>query len=387
MLYILHEKQYSETSIKIKKLISFAKKLSQKKIRVIELDGVDDAYSVLKSNNSVLFIPYEIKNRHKQLIMDCNECNVPVILANNYFNEFYNFYCSMIMGNMNYALKNLLKYFKYHNKNRVAVFGVNVKSDSDRKKVISLYSCFNDFNEDDVFYNKQYISDCFNEFYEKRYEYDSILCAHDFCAMAFIKLMNDKDPEYLKDRFIIGFSDTTLSKIYSTPLTTINFYEEEVIDALHTLYLVLRKRDLDYATMNMQIKNHIIIRESTQKMPFSDDPYYKINSVKRGEFQFPQFNTDVSYENDKIIADYLKIEDLLSKIDITDLKIIYYMLQGYKVAEMSANLYITEQTTKVYQRKILKNAGVNGKHELISLLKPYISLPHLKEYIDLYEKF
>ncbi len=379
MLYVLCEKFYGEMTLTKMDVLYLEKEFNLKKTAISVVDSIDAAYSVLQDKEAVLYIPYAIDG-YKRLIVDCSNCNIPVVVGFNHLDEFYDIYCNKIMSNMNYAALSLLKYFKQYNKKRVAFFGANVRSDSDRKKVISLYSCLSNFDSCDVFYNEQYIEACFEKFYEKRYEYDAIVCAHDFCAMAFVELMNKKDPDYLKDRFVIGFSNKFLSRIFSYPITTISFEQKNFVDALYSIYRVLKKIKC-HSTLNVMLKTCLLIRSSTLYQPYSNATDNEIPVLKRNEFVFPQFDTEVNFSKDNIICKYQKIENLLHIINITDLKIIYYMLQGLKNKEISSKIFIAEQTIKVYQRKILKKANVTDKQELLDLLTPYISLKYLGEYI------
>ncbi len=386
MLYILHEKIKRESSTKIKRIVDLTKKLSYKKINIKIISTVDEAYTIFEDKDAVLFIPYKGTNYYAQLIEDCNKCNVPVIIVKDDYIDFYNFYCCAITDNLNYYFKTLLTYFNQYQKSSVAVFGANISSASDKQKIVGLYYTIPEFTSDDVYYKKQFIKDCFEEFFPKRYNYDSIVCAHDFCAMAFIKLMQENDPDYLKDRFVLGFSDTLLSRLYSTPITTTAYNLDDLVNAVHSIYLILKKSNSKKIAYNAKLECHLIARDSTYSLPV--DPEFSVNVTyhTKPEFVFPPYIVDSNFFDDEIISDYLKIDDFITSITVTELKIVYYILNKMSKFEIANELLISEHTVKVYQKRIYLKAGVSGKQELYDLMAPNINLNYLKDYINECEK-
>ncbi len=385
MLYILHEDKNNFFDINGDGIFTSAKKLNRKKIRVKEIFDIEEVPEIFDDPNAVLFIPIELNEQHSKTICLCNSNNVPVITANNYIdtNKRYDYYFSPIIDDMSYTIKMILSYCRQHKKHRIAFFGAALGSTCDKEKILALYDTCSEFNKSDAYFNNNNsIGKCFEEFYQHRYEYDAVICSHDYTAMAFMELMQKTDIEYLKDRFIIGFSDTILSKIYSPAITTVNYYTEDIVRALHSLYLLLRKKGDNILTLSATIKNRINIRSTTGNLSFNGDNTFYSANLKKEKMVFPKQSVETNFEKDPSIGKFQQMDGALRFFDITDFMIMHLMLKGLKNQEISSRLYISEQTIKSHQRKMFKKSKVGGKREFLNLFSPYIDINNLEKYIS-----
>lgn len=332
--------------------------------------------------------PTEIDDIIKSLSSLASLADLPVITME-YDKPIFSFNHYNLITDSNNALLKILTYTSQYKKNRIAFFGVNPASTADTNKVHTLSLLCPNFNEKDLYcsYNEN-MDLCFSEFSCHYTEYDTVVCANDYVAIYFLKQMTALDPGWLEDRFVIGFMNSIISRLYSHPITTL-FYDSSLLPQL--IYLIYKnhfKYDNMLSYNAMYLKAEIFIRSSTHNLPFDK---------KDGRLALPFANANaklciptysgLSSERpadsaDSEMATIIKIDTGLSQLNIKNLKLVLMILRDYSISEISEALFFSIDSVKYHLRSIYRIFGVKKKKELISILSLYINPDRLEQYID-----
>ena len=156
-----------------------------------------------------------------------------------------------------YAGFNKLYKIQQQDKGRVSFFAVNILNVYDINNVQTLYRFYPNFSRNDVFLSENSFSESFDSFYENRYKYDTVFCVNDYAGIAFLKKMNERDPKYLRDRFVIGFMDTIIARLHKISLTSCSYSTDDLIKALASMYSIYAKHRSSFAAINITLYGHI----------------------------------------------------------------------------------------------------------------------------------
>ena len=235
----------------------------------------------------------------------------------------------------------------------------------------------------DIYFNNSCFSDCFESFFENRNKYDAVICANSYIAVAFIKRMNERDPECVKRLKTVSFLETEISKLYYTSVTIAAYNETSIYDSAVKVYKMVNKNDF-ISSVNIELDNEMLIRESSGgEMPPNDLFYNSVPAYEYARsFNYPkQSEYFTEYVNDPYLKNIVFIDRLLCSSDLTDLKIISAFLNGVKNTEVADQLFISLQTVHYRSQAMFKILETENKRSFIRIISEYISTPKLNEYI------
>lgn len=346
-----------------------------------------DVKEKLKSESDCLLIPYSFPSSFHSLLVYCNQKNIPVITMRVYPQYFPDCTYNTITRYPYGCMRSILAYFIYNKGDNIKIsyFGMSPNTLVDTPKMNALYSLYSPMEKEDFYFNDKGISECFERFFERRHEYDAVVCANSHVAVAFFSLLNERDPETAKKLMVVSFLDTKIAEFYHTPITISAYYENSIYDAVATMYKNIKKQEC-LETINFNLKTRLIIRESSGNMlcPPEEIVYDLTSKYYFGERNIEYKTKEevlISYVDDPCLRDVIAVDNLLDFSDDLNLRIIWLFLNNYKNSDVSAKLYISIQTVQYRAREMFKLMNVKNKSEFIRVLSKYISVERLKRYI------
>ncbi len=381
-LYIFNDHEMpSFISVKTQFEISKLKSLNRKRIVTKTIRHVSHITVMTEDPDAVFLIP-EMNPALTDCVVFCNRHNIPVIVLHmsNSYMPFLNF--SGIYGNAYENMRLVLKYCIGAGKKRLALFGFN-NVFWDRQYAEAIYNLYPDFNQKDFFQLTTTFEDCFESFFSLKDNYDSILFPNDLIAIAFIQKMNQLDCKYTKNRFIIGISDTNISKLFFTTITSITYNLDDVLHAVSSIYrsLLRRKNNNSLISVNYQLPPEFFIRNSTHTTPLTatDAVLPRISANRKQNIIFE--DKTVSYSDEPSLKPILMLENLFSSCDKTDFQILLCLLNNMTNAEISKKLFITPQALQYHYHQMFELTGTENKKGFITLISKYISKDNLETFI------
>ena len=313
----------------------------------------------------------------------CNQNNIPVI-AIHCAPGYMPHYVYSCIGESSSLFSNLISYFLLYEKKRIAFFGFSLNPD-DLNKANYVHNLYSGFTENDIFYLENSFRYCFDTFKDLRYNYDAIICPNDFAAILLIKEMQTIDPDYLNDRFIIGFMDTYISRLYHTSLTSITYDNSDVLSAISSIYRSINNNRGRFLSIDLRLESKIKIRASTHNLPIEDTKNTFLSPPAEQKSLVFREIKPINYNSDPDLRQIILIENLLEKMSHIDFSILYELLSGIKNKKICEKLFISHQTMQYHMSRMFKVLEVSGKAEFISKLQPFISPENLKLFIELFK--
>lgn len=317
------------------------------------------------------------KSWYSFMIRQCNLMNLRIITFGDSFSQSLDGNYSCITSDLKSSTFDIYRYFSAYDKKNTALFGVNKHSgfDVELKKEILEFLPKNGINVD-VFEKTDLVSDCVKEFLSKAEFYDSIICTNDYSAIILLGEIKKANPEYLNKVFLVSFSNTLLSLMYTPSITT--FYETDAgVDyAIKIYYLLMQNPEI--STIHFAIKEHIKIRETTQLCPYVSIE----NSALLESCDFIKEDVDVYFLNKDEFHELISIEKMLVNCDKTDLSILVLLLRRKRTLEIADILYSSRGSIRYRISQITNELGLNSKEQVVELLDKYICADSLCKYAE-----
>lgn len=105
--------------------------------------------------------------------------------------------------------------------------------------------------------------DCFDRFFEARSNFNSIICVNDYVAIYLISRMRKLDPDYLEKTYIVSFSNTLLSRLYTTPFTSLAPDMDALGCAVGDIYKLVKRSGASYRAVTIYVGYKIYQRGTT----------------------------------------------------------------------------------------------------------------------------
>lgn len=203
------------------------------------------------------------------------------------------------------------------------------------------------------------VRSCIDEFWHCRTQYKNILCVNDFYAVLLLQRLKREGVD-VSEYQICGFGNTALSE-YSVPsITTAEINYEMAGRSAVELYTILEKmQNLEAVTLT--VDTEIYVRNSTRHVT-SEDVDVKKPDISQSPIEFYQ---------DPSVKELDLIDRMLSACDDVDLKILSGLLRGESYNEICEQTFTSLNTVKYRIKKMISNANVENKNELIRRIKEY----------------
>lgn len=262
----------------------------------------------------------------------------------------YHCVCSDIMSSMQLLTASV----RQGSGPRIALYGINPRSAGDRAKAEAFlleYPC-----PEAVFENNASLADCYGRFAPQAGQFDTVICANGFAAVSLVKRLQADNPAALEHLRVISCVQTPLSR-----------YCQDRILSVDMNFAAFGKTALALADM---VRKQPHIWELTATVKWSVEDIAPQSPVLA---DLPQEPGSDAFYRDEELQRMLKLENMLSVCDDTDMTILSMLLQEKSYAAMADACYLTEGAVKYRIKNIRALCDVAGREALVDLLRQYIS--------------
>ncbi|MDD3931419.1 MAG: substrate-binding domain-containing protein, partial [Eubacteriales bacterium] len=260
----------------------------------------------------------------------------------------------------------MMQYLFDNDRKRIALFGVNLSSPADQKRVEGYLSMVTHLqlplNRNDIYPTFGDVHACVDHLFRNIDRYDAIISGNDLYAVylnAKLKEIGVQVPEQI---YLASFGNTLLSKCTTPSLTTMALDHFELGRQVVHLSLDL-ERNPHITKESITIEGHIFIRESTGNQAPSSRRQ-RLNTFKTSQ--------EISSYSDAHLHEVVSLELCLTTCDQLDFSIIQELLNGKTVNSIADDLFISQGTLNYRLNKLYQQAGVSSRVQFESLFHAYL---------------
>ena len=352
----------------------------RRRIKYALLKEIEEACDFDDDEPMIIVALGTLKSWFKDIVDKCNMMGLRIITVGNYYPRTAEGNFSCVISDMRNSAIDIYKYFSAYDKNKVILYGVNPFSDFDSELERELLKLF---DKDDICVIKkngdsQYI---INKFFEVCEGYNAVVCTNDYDAIELLQRIKVKNPDYLKNNFIVSFSNTLLSLLYSPSITT--FYESATSSAKYTVklyYMLLQNSDLN--NINFHVKEKLKIRETTHYSPFVSEKAFNVSNSMENHSAITEHERSIDICQSETVNELRRIEDTLFSFDKIDFSILVLLFERKSTLEISKILYTSRGSVRYRMGRMLEKFGVNHREEMIDLVSRYLTPEALLKYSE-----
>ena len=286
----------------------------------------------------------------KQIKLILEKKRHPILVSNQAPHTFKGDY-SLVSVDIQKSTDELINILKRHGYSKTALFGVNTASTADigREKAFETH-----FGKENVFYIADGLEQSAEDFTNKVKNFDSVICVNSLAAVVLYKKLKEKS---LKIPQIASDSYSEILSNYSDVLA-INFDFKQFLSAAGKIYKIMEK-DKSISGINVTIKHSIAIPDSL--IDISEE----LQNSDICE------NENNRFFNDKDVKNISLIDELLSKCDETDKKIIDMLINNYKYEKIAEDSFLSLSTVKYKVGNMMELCGISSKSAFCEFLRKY----------------
>ncbi len=289
----------------------------------------------------------------RERVKHCNEFDVvPYVICNQYGRSFSGKY-HIISSDIQYFMEQMCIYLSENGLDKAAFCGVNMNSASDKSKAEFFIKNFG--QNVTVIENTGDNDSDFEALLCNIDKYKAVVCANDFVAILLVKKILSTDKSILDRVKIVSCVNSLISAVYGEYITSFEVDFCSLGTAAAQLYEFAAGKD-KLSGITLYVKTN---EELAKNKRYVNDGENKC-SVE-----------DAFYKDEKII-NMLKIENLLSVCDGTDITIIKLLCEEKTYIEIAEKCFMSESNVKYRVKKYIDVLEVQGKDELCSFLSGYL---------------
>ena len=381
MLYILTNLQRGDNQWTYGVIDAVKKEFARRRLKYAEVTDIKETIRKCAAHGDPILIPTPVTALLLPIVEECNKQGVQVIVPNGFLNigERYRYHC--VKGDFYGAVALVLQGLRDADKGKVALFGMNTNSQED-VLITDAFMAQNAGVSNAIFCNDGSISQCFEQFYEARHNFNSIICLNDYVAIYLIERMRRLDPAYVENTYIVSFSNTILSRLYATPFTGLAPDMDALGCAVGDIYkLVKRNRD-SYRSISIYVGYKVYERGTSRCFANIDKGYVPYES--RDVF-FPTvnaFNEATAFNADPEVERLGHVEIFLNQLTPVELSILMMVLQGRTNAQISEALFLSGETVRYHLNKMRSLLGCNSREKMRAVLRDVVVPEHIEAYLQ-----
>lgn len=246
-------------------------------------------------------------------------------------------------------------------KKRIALFGVNPASFTDKEKQEAFYAC-GGLNED-VFFNTDGLHPLCQTFIRQTQLYNAVICTCDITALALREALNGRAA--VPDKMLMitfgdmddGQGENMLSRL---ELATITVSHNTLGQQSVLLARYLSRID-EPVSITVRIAPSIHPARSTRNCP-----------LPTPVSQTMRFKSENTFFEDPMVAEINAFERCMYKMTNEDLRIVQMLMWNMNRALIAEQMQISESTLYERIRGMCRDAGVGNTQQLVALMGKYL---------------
>lgn len=251
-----------------------------------------------------------------------------------------------------------IQYLYSCGRRKIALFAINPGSITDTTKHKSFIEV--GLSRDDVYISSDSLSECYDRLKENISNYNAVICANDIAAVALIRRLEADGVRVPEDIYIVSFGSLLIGRYFSHKLTTMTLNDEELGHQAVSMYAYLVKSEVDI-NVRVTIPCELVVGDTTE---------YRTSD--RQKLVLKSHTPDDNYfYGDQDVSELMRIENLLTRCDDTDIKIISGILNEMSYADIGERIYISENAVKYRVKRMLAGVNAQSKNDFKLLMKTY----------------
>ena len=270
--------------------------------------------------------------------------------------DFFSLPASHSVVHMDYvnAMQRLMGYFYHYGRRRIALFGSNPNSSSDRIKE-QFFMLSAPGSEAHVFRNYGSIQECFDRFLPHAHEYDALICANDLVAVAALKHLRKAGIDVPGKLLLAGFGESILAQKVEPTLTTATLHHEEMGRQAVTLFAYMYRQNA-HVTASVQVECELVVRASTLHLPALSDML--LQPADSGA-------AAINFYKDAEVQQLLELEEFYFGLDSLDQEILALLEQNVPLEEIAERCQTSTSTIGYRIRSMQQRSGASTRQELL----------------------
>ena len=269
-------------------------------------------------------------------------------------------YVSTVSWDSDESVELAYRYLTSLGRKRLALYSVNPASTSDPDKAEAFASLTG--SREGIFVNNGLLSDLFARIEPRLDEYDGIICTNGYAALSLVRHLKESGRDPVRF-YIVSISQMNLLSRVIPSITEISTGSEGYGRAVYSAYRILCQSDGYAASVNIFLKNRLVVRESTEGRQMGA---FSADAEVGNDLRNNSFFTDAETQ------DSAKLETLLSESDDADLSIVDLLLSGKTVREIAEICYLSETAVKYRLKNMRAVCGQKSRGALIDFLRGYL---------------
>ena len=309
------------------------------------------------SDDSILIL---LGNNHEWLDkIEKNICfkNITVVLMLGDRN-FSNNNTINIRYDLSSAMKQSIALLSEKNRTRPACFGITCNDSSDLIKADAFAM---QFGYNNIYYYKNGIENCFDDFLSNIECYDSVICSNDIMALFLQKKCIDHGILIPERLHIISMGNLWISAHTNPSISTFDNENNKLVSVLWRL-LNGGKNTILYSKVDIYLNPEIIRRESTGDIPI-------ITQMQKSDRYSPvvNFGDDLEYQ----ISQIHNLNLSFSSFSELEINILRELIKNKTYGEIAAEFFISTDTVKYHIKKIYSRLKIHTRKELLNVIAEY----------------
>lgn len=367
---ILVEPNYKERSVWSHLIMgAIDKTVLSKKYTVSEIDPRSyrsmDYDALFQNTPRLLLLIAETYDWMEQALSFFSEIHVDIVLLETDLSG-YSCVKGQVTADHKKNIQMLLKLFSDCGCTRTALYGYYANSVPDRAKRFFFEKEMRtggiESPEQLCFENRSGLADCYNAFYSRISEFDSVICVNGEAAVALAKNLTRDGIRIPEDIQIITFGGTELTATCTPKLTVMGVGGDLIGQQAVLTYRYLYHANTPEVTCDVKISGGLFRRDST-RLP--DSPALQNTAEKKMP---PTSTTKHRYYDDREVQELSALERFLFSCDPLDHAILQHLVRDISYDEISEILHLSKNAVFYRVKRIKGILGLQTLEELKQFL-------------------
>ena len=219
--------------------------------------------------------------------------------------------------------------------------------------------------DDAIFFYRERVDESFEAFWEKRENFDAVICPNDYVALCFIRYCKEHGLRVPEDLYVAAFSNRTLSRYCKPSITSMSINFVDVGECSYYAWEFLENHKMEDHQIHITTPSSLIVRESTayEMHEMDTENAILLDAAHQGG----------PFYSEPVIANVMHVENCLTQCDALNLKIIQGILNGESYDSIEDRLFLSRSALNYRLKKIFTYAQTQNRKELESLFRHYFT--------------